>query len=71
MNYKQAISFLYSQIPVFHIIGAAAYKPGLQNTYALANACGNPQNKLKCIHIAGTNGKGSTSHMLASIFQEL
>lgn len=71
MTYKQAIDFLYSQIPVFHNIGAAAYKPGLQNTYALANACGNPQNELKCIHIAGTNGKGSTSHMLASIFQEL
>jgi len=71
MTYKQAIDFLYSQIPVFHNIGAAAYKPGLQNTYALANVYGNPQNELKCIHIAGTNGKGSTSHMLASIFQEL
>ncbi len=71
MNYTQAIHFLYSQIPVFHKIGAAAYKPGFDNTYALANACGNPQNGLKCIHIAGTNGKGSTSHMLASVFQEL
>jgi dihydrofolate synthase/folylpolyglutamate synthase len=71
MNYSQAIHFLYSQIPVFHNIGAAAYKPGFDNTYALTNACGNPQNGLKCIHIAGTNGKGSTSHLLASVFQEL
>ncbi len=71
MNYTQAIHFLYSQIPVFHNIGAAAYKPGFDNTYALAKACGDPQNGLKCIHIAGTNGKGSSSHMLASVFQEL
>lgn len=70
-SYKQAIEFLYSQIPVFHNIGAAAYKPGLQNTYAVAQLCGNPHIGLKCIHVAGTNGKGSTSHMLASIFQEL
>lgn len=55
---------------MFHRVGAAAYKPNLDNTLALANALGNPQQHLKCIHVAGTNGKGSTSHMLASIFQE-
>lgn len=55
---------------MFHRVGAAAYKPNLDNTIALANALGNPQQNLKCIHVAGTNGKGSTSHMLASIFQE-
>ena len=55
---------------MFHRVGAAAYKPNLDNTLALANALGNPQQYLKCIHVAGTNGKGSTSHMLASILQE-
>ena len=55
---------------MFHRVGAAAYKPNLDNTLALANALGNPQQHLKCIHVAGTNGKGSTSHMLASILQE-
>jgi dihydrofolate synthase/folylpolyglutamate synthase len=69
--YKQAIEFLYARTPVFHNVGAAAYKPGLENTYAVAKACGNPHIGLTCIHVAGTNGKGSTSHMLASIFQEL
>lgn len=55
---------------MFHRVGAAAYKPNLDNTIALANALGNPEKNLQCIHVAGTNGKGSTSHMLASIFQE-
>ena len=55
---------------MFHRVGAAAYKPNLDNTHALTNALGNPERNLKCIHVAGTNGKGSTSHMLSSIFQE-
>lgn len=71
MKYRQALDFLYAQLPMFQRVGAAAYKPGLDNTYALAQAVGNPHIGLKCIHVAGTNGKGSTSHMLASIFQEL
>lgn len=71
MTYKQALDFLYAQLPMFQRIGAAAYKPGLDNTYALAQAAGNPHTGLKCIHIAGTNGKGSTAHMLASVFMEL
>lgn len=70
MNYPETINYLFSALPMFHRVGAAAYKPNLDNTLALANALGNPQQHLKCIHVAGTNGKGSTSHMLASILQE-
>ena len=70
MTYPETIEYLYSRLPVFHRIGAAAYKPGLETTIGFLNAIGNPQHKLKCIHIAGTNGKGSSSHSLASILQE-
>jgi dihydrofolate synthase / folylpolyglutamate synthase len=70
MTYKATLDFLYAQLPMFQRIGAAAYKPDLSNTIALCQALKNPYENLKCIHVAGTNGKGSTSHMLASIFQE-
>ena len=70
MTYKETIDYLYAQLPMFSRIGAAAYKADLHNTIALCNALGNPQQKFKTIHIAGTNGKGSTSHMLAAILQE-
>ena len=70
MDYQQTLDFLYSQLPMFHRIGPAAYKANLDNTWALANHLGNPENKFRSIHIAGTNGKGSVAHMLASIFQE-
>jgi dihydrofolate synthase / folylpolyglutamate synthase len=70
MNYKETLQFLYAQLPMFSKQGAAAYKPNLNNTIALCNAINNPQQHLKCIHIAGTNGKGSTSHMLAAILQQ-
>jgi dihydrofolate synthase / folylpolyglutamate synthase len=70
MTYKATLDFLYAQLPMFQRIGAAAYKPDLSNTIALCKALKNPHENLKCIHVAGTNGKGSTSHMLASIFQE-
>lgn len=70
MNYRQTLEYLYSRLPVFQRIGAAAYKPDLNNTLALLEACGNPHIGLRSVHIAGTNGKGSTSHMLSSIFQE-
>jgi dihydrofolate synthase / folylpolyglutamate synthase len=70
MNYQQTIEYLYQHLPMFSRIGAAAYKKDLHNTIALCNAIGNPQNKFKSIHIAGTNGKGSTSHMLAAILQQ-
>jgi dihydrofolate synthase/folylpolyglutamate synthase len=70
MNYKEVIAFLYSQLPVFHREGKKAYKPGLENILALCELFGNPQIDLKCLHIAGTNGKGSSSHFMASILQE-
>lgn len=70
MTYQQTINYLYSQLPMYSRIGAAAYKEDLHNTIALCNAIDNPQNKFKSIHIAGTNGKGSTSHMLAAILQQ-
>ena len=70
MSYQDTIEYLYSRLPMFSRIGAAAIKNNLDNTIAICTHLGNPQNKFKTIHIAGTNGKGSTSHMLASIFQE-
>ena len=70
MAYQDSIDYLYSRLPLFSRIGAAAIKNDLNNTNAICAFLGNPQNKFKTIHIAGTNGKGSTSHMLASIFQE-
>ncbi len=69
MNYKETLNFLFEQLPMFHRIGAAAYKADLKNTVALLENVGNPQHKFPCIHIAGTNGKGSVSHFLAAIFQ--
>lgn len=68
MTYEAALEFLYSQLPMFTRDGAAAYKADLTNTIALCEAYDNPQHKFKSIHIAGTNGKGSTASMLAAIF---
>ncbi|MBE0648337.1 MAG: bifunctional folylpolyglutamate synthase/dihydrofolate synthase [Bacteroidales bacterium] len=70
MNYPETLSWLYSQLPMYQRIGAAAYKDNLDNTIALCNLLGNPQNYFDSIHVAGTNGKGSVSHILASICQE-
>jgi dihydrofolate synthase / folylpolyglutamate synthase len=70
MNYQQTLDFLYSQLPMYSRVGASAYKEDLDNTIALCNAIDNPQHKFKSIHIAGTNGKGSTSHILAAILQQ-
>ncbi len=69
MQYTEAIDYLYSRLPVFHRIGAKALKPGLGNTLLLCEALGNPQHQFTSIHVAGTNGKGSSSHMLAAIYQ--
>ena len=69
MQYAEALDYLYSRLPVFHRIGPKALKPGLGNTLALCEAMGNPQQQFRSIHVAGTNGKGSTSHMLAAIYQ--
>lgn len=68
-TYEETLRYLYDNLPMFQRIGAAALKNDLSNTIALCEALGNPQSKFKSIHIAGTNGKGSTSHMMASIFQ--
>lgn len=70
MNYQETVEYLFSSTPVFEKIGAAAYKPGLQNTYALDEHLGHPHTQYKTIHVAGTNGKGSCSHTLAAILQE-
>lgn len=70
MSYSETLDFLFERLPMFTRIGAAALKPDLTNTIALCNVLKNPETKFKSIHIAGTNGKGSTSHMLASVLQE-
>jgi dihydrofolate synthase / folylpolyglutamate synthase len=69
MKYKETLDYLYSQLPMFHRVGAAAYKANLGNTYAICRLLGNPENKFRSIHVAGTNGKGSSSHMLAAVLQ--
>ncbi|MBC7873894.1 MAG: bifunctional folylpolyglutamate synthase/dihydrofolate synthase [Ferruginibacter sp.] len=69
MNYQETINYLFTRLPMFSRIGAAAYKGDLSNTIRLCEAAGNPQHQFKSIHVAGTNGKGSVSHMLAAILQ--
>lgn len=69
MTYEQTLEYIYAKLPMFSRVGAAAYKADLTNTIRLCEYAGNPHKKLKAVHIAGTNGKGSTSHMLAAIFQ--
>ncbi len=70
MTYPETIEYLYAQLPMFSRIGAAAYKKDLHNTIELCAALGNPHNDFKSLHVAGTNGKGSTCHMLAAILQQ-
>jgi dihydrofolate synthase / folylpolyglutamate synthase len=70
MYYQETIAYLYKLLPAFHLKGASAYKPGLGNTKRLMEALGNPHQKFKSVHIAGTNGKGSVSHYLSAVFQE-
>lgn len=69
VTYSEALDFLYNSLPVFQRQGAGAYKPGLDTSRRLAEAFGNPQNAYRNIHIAGTNGKGSTAHTLAAMLQ--
>jgi dihydrofolate synthase/folylpolyglutamate synthase len=69
-QYQQAVDWLFQQAPNYQTQGIKAYKPGLDNIKRLCAFFGNPQEKLACIHIGGTNGKGSTSNMLASVLQE-
>ncbi|MEO5500684.1 MAG: Mur ligase family protein, partial [Ginsengibacter sp.] len=70
MNYDQTLQYLFTKLPMFSRIGAKAFKPNLNNTRALCKFLGNPEKQVLMVHIAGTNGKGSVSHMLAAIFQE-
>lgn len=67
--YQQTLDYLYASQPAFHQVGAAAYKPGLGNTLSLMQHLGNPHTQLRAVHIAGTNGKGSTSHLIAAALQ--
>ena len=70
MNYKETLDWMFNKLPLYQMQGASAYRKDITNTVLLANHLGNPENHLKCIHVAGTNGKGSTSHLLASVLQE-
>lgn len=69
MKYSEAIEYLYNARPPFHQVGASAYKPGLETTLRLMAHVGNPHLQLQAIHVAGTNGKGSTSHLIAAALQ--
>ena len=70
MNYKQTLDWMFNKLPMYQTQGTTAYRKDITNTVLLANHLGNPERHLKCIHVAGTNGKGSTSHLLASVLQE-
>ena len=70
MTYQQTLDYLFSRLPMYQRKGKAAYKPDLKNILSATEKLNNPQKKFKSIHIAGTNGKGSTSHMIASVLQE-
>jgi dihydrofolate synthase/folylpolyglutamate synthase len=70
MNYQETINWMFNQLPMYQLQGASAYKKDLTNALLLVNHLNNPHEKIRCIHVAGTNGKGSTSHMLSSILQE-
>ena len=70
MTYDECLYFLYSQLPMFQRQGAAAYKANLDNTLALAGMLDHPENSFPAVHIAGTNGKGSSAHMIASVLQQ-
>ncbi|MBR1877830.1 MAG: bifunctional folylpolyglutamate synthase/dihydrofolate synthase [Paludibacteraceae bacterium] len=69
MTYREAIDYLYNARPPFHIVGSDAYKPGLENTLRLMAHVGNPHEHLRAVHVAGTNGKGSTCHLIAAVLQ--
>ncbi len=70
MNYTETLDWMFHKLPMYQTQGATAYRKDITNSVLLANHLGNPERNLKCIHVAGTNGKGSTSHLLASVLQE-
>jgi dihydrofolate synthase/folylpolyglutamate synthase len=69
MTYRETLDFLYNQLPMFQRVGEAGYKPGLGNTEALAELTGHPERRFRSVHVAGTNGKGSSSNLLAAVLQ--
>ena len=69
INYNDTLKYLYDRLPMFQRIGASAYKEDLNNTIELMKALGNPEKQFRSIHVAGTNGKGSSSHFIASILR--
>lgn len=69
MNYEETLNYMFTRLQAFHNVGATAYKPGLHTAYALSELFDNPHTKFKSIHIAGTNGKGSTAHTIAAVLQ--
>ena len=70
MNYEETIEYLYNSAPMFQKVGSSAYKEGMENSFLIDSHLNHPHTCYKTIHVAGTNGKGSTSHLLASILQE-
>lgn len=70
MTYSETLNWLFNQLPMYQLQGASAYKKDLTNVHVLMDYLGHPESQLQCIHVAGTNGKGSCSHMLASVLQE-
>jgi dihydrofolate synthase / folylpolyglutamate synthase len=70
MNYSETLNWLFNQLPMYQLQGASAYKKDLTNVHLLMDYLGHPEVQLQCVHLAGTNGKGSSSHMLASVLQE-
>lgn len=69
MTYSETLAYLYEQLPMFQRVGAAGFKKGLGNTLAMAEALSNPERQFRSVHVAGTNGKGSSSHLLAAVLQ--
>lgn len=69
MNYPETLAWLYAQLPMYQRVGAAGFKKGLGNTEALAEALGHPETRFRSVHVAGTNGKGSSAHLLAAVLQ--
>ena len=70
MTYQETLDYLFNSLPMYHRIGQAAYKADITNTVQLMEHLGNPERKFHSIHVAGTNGKGSVSHMLASVLMQ-
>ena len=70
MNYQETLKWMFNKLPMYQTHGATAYRKDITNTVLLAEHLGHPEKQLQYIHVAGTNGKGSTSHLLASVLME-